>query len=113
MFKIFSQFPLIICCFFFTEDIVPQRVLAFQMLEEGLLHDFKFSIEWHPEIGQWRLYICSVKTWEKHREAAHFPLWTLPQLRQQLATILAEHDGSERIAEMPTMPEWATQGFLN
>jgi hypothetical protein len=87
--------------------------LAFQILEWSQHYNFKFSIEWHPEIGQWRLYICSVKTWEKHREAAHFPLWTLPQLRQQLATILAEHDGSERLDKMPTMPEWATEGFLN
>jgi hypothetical protein len=36
-------------------------------------------------------------------------LWTLPLLRQKIAAILEEHDGTQRIDEMPTMPEWATQ----
>jgi hypothetical protein len=97
----------------FTEDIVPQRVLAFQMLEVSLHNYFNLLIVWRQEIGQWHLHIHSVKTWEKllKEKEAHFPLWTLPKLRQQMATMLEEHDGSEQIDEMPTMPEWATQGF--
>jgi hypothetical protein len=29
-----------------------------------------------------------------------------------MVKMLEEHDGTERIDEMPTLPEWATQGFL-
>jgi hypothetical protein len=29
-----------------------------------------------------------------------------------MATIVTENDGSERIDDMPTVPEWAIQGFF-
>jgi hypothetical protein len=82
------------------------------MLEEDVHYDFNLSIVWHPESRQWHLQIRSVKTRERHREKeAHFPLWTVPQLRQEMVKILEEHDGTQRIDEMPTIPEWAAQGF--
>jgi hypothetical protein len=40
------------------------------------------------------------------------PLWALFWLREQIASMLVEHDGSERIDEMPTLPEWAKGLFL-
>jgi hypothetical protein len=35
----------------------------------------------------------------------------LPELRQQMVKILAEHDGSEKIDKMQAIPERATRGF--
>jgi hypothetical protein len=82
------------------------------MLEKGVHYDFNLSIVWHQTDNQLHLQIRSVQTSEKHKEReVHFPLWTLPQLRQQMATMLEEHDGSERIDEMPAIPEWVTRGF--
>jgi hypothetical protein len=108
--NLFSNFPFII---FIEKDIGSQRVLAFQMLEKGVNYDFNLSIVWHQEKGGCHLRIRRVQTSEKHKEReVHFPLWALPQMRQQMATILEEYDGTERIDEMPTIPEWATQGFL-
>jgi hypothetical protein len=55
-----------------------------------------------------------MQTSNEHKEReVRFPLWALPQLRQQIVKMLEEHDGSELMDKMPTIPEWATQGFLN
>jgi hypothetical protein len=43
----------------------------------------------------------------------YVPFSALPWLRKEMVEMLAEHDGSEQIGEMPTMPEWATEGLLN
>jgi hypothetical protein len=43
----------------------------------------------------------------------YLPFWALPELRQEMVQILEEHDGTELIEEMPKIPEWAAQGFLN
>jgi hypothetical protein len=52
---------------------------------------------------------------EEHKETTkkplYFPFSAVPWLRQQMVKILAEQDGTERIDEMPTIPEWATRGF--
>jgi hypothetical protein len=80
------------------------------LVEDSQPYSFKLSVVWHQKEGQWHLYIQSVQTSEKHKKKeVHFPLWALPQMRQQMATMLEEHDGTERIDEMPTIPEWATQ----
>jgi hypothetical protein len=53
-----------------------------------------------------------VQTSEKHKKwAVHFPFSALPWVREQMVKILPGHDGSERIKEMPKIPEWATRGF--
>jgi hypothetical protein len=83
--------------------------------ENGQEHHFKFSVVWHQKDCEWDLNIHSVhvKTSEKHKEReVNFPLWALPQLRQLMATLLVEHDGTQRIDEMPTMPEWARKGLF-
>jgi hypothetical protein len=74
---------------------------------------YKFKLSaWHQTGEQWHFDIQSLHTWEEHKESRlFFPFWALPWLRQQMVKILAEHDGSERIKEMPKIPEWATQGF--
>jgi hypothetical protein len=80
------------------------------MAEGGLSYNFQLSVLWSER--QWNLYIRSVKKVQEHKEREmHFPLWTLPWLREQMAKMLAKI-GSERICKMPTMPEWAKQGFL-
>jgi hypothetical protein len=82
------------------------------MLEE--CYDFNLSIVSHLESGQWHLRIRS-ETWQKHHreKEVHFPLWTLPLLRQKMATILEKLDGTQQIDEMPIMPEWTKKGILN
>jgi hypothetical protein len=85
-----------------------------QTVEDGLRYDFKLSVVWHPGTGQWDLEIRSVKTVQEHRERwLRIPLWELPWFREQMTSMLVEHDGSEQINEPPTMPEWAKRGFLN
>jgi hypothetical protein len=98
--------------FLFEEGDEKLLVLATQIVAGGRHYDFKLSA-WHQMTGdKCHFDIRSVPTSEKHKEQqVHFPLWALPWLRQQMVTNLAEHDGSERIDEMPTMPEWAKQGF--
>jgi hypothetical protein len=57
-----------------------------------------------------------VSTSEEHKQREHdlyLPFWTLPWLRQKMIEMLAERDGTKRIAKMPTIPEWATRGFLS
>jgi hypothetical protein len=90
---------------------VAQHVLAFK--EEGIkTYEFYRSIVWHQESGQWHVYFRSVKIGEKHREReSHCPIRGLPELRQLLAKMLAEEDGTQQVDEMPTVPEWATRGF--
>jgi hypothetical protein len=75
-------------------------------------YGFRLSVVWHQKDGQWHCYIRSVQTVQEHKpREVDFPLWALPQLRQQMATMLTENDGSMRIDDMPTVPEWAIQGF--
>jgi hypothetical protein len=63
------------------------------------------SVPWHFDIR-------TVPTSEAHEESRLlFPFWALPWLRKQIITILAEHDGSQWIKEMPKIPEWAKRGF--
>jgi glycerol uptake facilitator-like aquaporin len=52
-----------------------------------------------------------VQKWVHKEKELHLPLWALPWLGQQMVKILAEHDGTEPIDEMPTIPTWATRGF--
>jgi hypothetical protein len=83
--------------------------------EDGQDYGFKLSVVWHQKDGEWHLYIRSMQTpAEKHKEReAHFPLWALQSLREKMATMLEEHDSTERIDEISTFPEWATRGFPN
>jgi hypothetical protein len=98
---------------FISEGEESPTVLATQMVEGGLRYDFKLSVVLHPESGQWDLEIRSVKTVQVHNERSlHFPLWALSWLRQQMASMLVKHDGSEQTNEPPTMPEWAKGLFL-
>jgi hypothetical protein len=81
------------------------------LLEDSQPYGFKLWVEWHQKDGQWHFYIRSEQTVQEHRpKEVHFPLWALPQLRQQMATMLTENDGTEEIDDMPTVPEWAIQG---
>jgi hypothetical protein len=67
---------------------------------------------WFERGGHWTLKIRSVKTVQEHNEGGvQIPLWTLPWLRQEMATMLEKFDGTQRIDKMPTMQKWATQGF--
>jgi hypothetical protein len=87
--------------------------LATQTVEGGLYYDFKLSVVWHPETGQWDLEIHSVKTVQEHKERwLRIPLWAWPWLRQQMTSVLVKHDGSEQINEPRAMPEWAKQGLF-
>jgi hypothetical protein len=82
------------------------------MAEGGISNNFQLSVLWSEQ--QWNVRIRSVKKVQGHKEKEmHFPLWVLPWLRQQMAEMLAYLDGTERIARMPIIPEWATRGFLN
>jgi hypothetical protein len=79
------------------------------MLEDGQNYNFQLSVLWFELGRQWHLNIRSVKTVQEHNEkGVQIPLWTLPLLRQKMATILEKLDGTQRIGKMPTMPEWAT-----
>jgi hypothetical protein len=82
---------------------------------ETQIGDYKFKFStWHKKGHKWHLCIHGVPTSEedKHTEQKLYILISaLPELRQQMVKILAEHGGSERIDEMPTIPEWATRGF--
>jgi hypothetical protein len=98
---------------FISEGDESPTVLASQMVEGGLRYDFKLSVVWHPKSGQGNLRIQSVKTVQEHKERSrHFPLWTLSWLREQMASMLVKHDGSEQTNEPPTMPEWAKKGLF-
>jgi hypothetical protein len=91
------------------------QIVAGGQLFDGRHYNFKLSA-CHQKGDQWHFEIRSVPTLEKHKhmeQQMYFPLWALPWLRQQMVKMLAEHDGSERIDEMPTVPEWATRGFSN
>jgi hypothetical protein len=80
------------------------------MVEGGLFYDFQLSVLWFERGRHWVLNIRSVKTVQEHKpKEMYFPLWTLPWLREQMASMLVEHDGTERIDEIPTMSEWATK----
>jgi hypothetical protein len=80
------------------------------MVEGGLFYDFQLSVLWFKPVRHWVLQIRSVKTVQEHNEKrVQIPLWTLPLLRQKMATFLEKLDGTQRINKMPTMPEWATQ----
>jgi hypothetical protein len=80
------------------------------MVEGGIFYDFQLLVLWSKRGQQWDLKIRSVKTVKDHNEKrVQIPLWTLPLLRQKIAEILEEHDGTQHIDQMPTMPEWATQ----
>jgi hypothetical protein len=75
-------------------------VLVTQTVEGGLYYDFKLLVVWHPEIGKWELEIRSVKTVQEHRERwLRIPLWAWPWLRQQMTSILVEHDGTWKRAD--------------
>jgi hypothetical protein len=87
-------------------------ILATQMAEGGISNNFQLSVLWSER--QWNVSIRSVKKVQGHKEKEmSFPLWALPWLRQQMAIMLLKVDGNEWIAKMPTIPEWATQGFSN
>jgi hypothetical protein len=47
------------------------------------------------------------------KREVRFSLWALPWLRQEMVKMLAEHDGTELVCNMPTIPEWATRGFFH
>jgi hypothetical protein len=84
--------------------------LANQLVEDGIFYDFQLSVLWFERGRQWQLKIRSVKTVQEHNEkGVQIPLWTLPLLRQKMATFLEQLDGTQRIDKMPTMPKWATQ----
>jgi hypothetical protein len=101
------------CTFLFQKGDDSPLVLATQIFAGARHYDFKLSA-WRCKKGrQWQFEIHSVPTSEEHYgQLLLFPLWTLPWLRKQMVRMLAGHDGTERIYEMPTMPEWAT-GLLN
>ena len=40
----------------------------------------------------------------------NLPIRTLPILRQTMAEMLAEHDGSRQLGPCPELPEWIMQG---
>jgi hypothetical protein len=74
-------------------------------------YNFELSA-WHKKGDKWNFEIRSVKVSEEHTEQwLYIPFSALPELRQEIVDILEEHDGSQRIGEIPTIPEWATQGF--
>jgi hypothetical protein len=92
-------------------------ILSTQIVEgarhcNGQHYDFKLSA-WHKKGYQWHLDIQSVQISEEHKDteqSLYFIFLALPWLREQMVKILAEHDGSERIGEMPKIPKWATRG---
>jgi hypothetical protein len=95
-----------------SDDNESPPVLTTQTVEGGLFYDFTLSVDWHPETGKRNLQIRTVKTVQEHRERSlRMPLWALFWLREQMASMLVEHDGSERIDEMPTLPEWEIKGL--
>jgi hypothetical protein len=86
--------------------------LATQIVVGHRHYKFKLSA-WHQTGNKWHFDIRSVSTSEEHKESRlFFPFWALPWLRQQMVKIMAEHDGSERIKEMPKIPEWITRGLI-
>jgi hypothetical protein len=87
--------------------------MTIQTVEDGLHYGFKLSVIWISKAGLWNLEIRTVKTVQEHKEKwLRMPLWALFWLRQQMASMLVEHDGSEQTNEPPTMPEWAKGLFL-
>jgi hypothetical protein len=76
------------------------------MVEGGLFYDFQLSVLWSEPGRHWDLHIRSVKTVQEHWEKeVHFPLWALPELRNQMAKMLAEHDGTESIGPLDLTPK--------
>jgi hypothetical protein len=81
------------------------------MAEGGISNNFQLSVLVSER--QWNVSIHSVKKVQGHKEKEmSFPMWAFPWLREQMAAMLVKVDGSERIARMPTIPEWATRGFI-
>jgi hypothetical protein len=96
--------------FSFQED---DQILATQIVVGHRHYKFKLSA-WHKTAGQWHFDIRSVPTSDEHKGARlFFPFSILPWLRKQMVIMLAEYDESERIKEMPKIPEWTTRGFSN
>jgi hypothetical protein len=97
--------------FSFQED--DELILAKQTVEGDRQYNYELSA-WHRKGDhQWYFNVRSVPTCEEYEERAmYFPFSALPWLRQQIVEILVEHDGTEPIDEMPTIPEWTTRGFL-
>jgi hypothetical protein len=100
--------------FSFQENDESPLILPTQIVMPAKHYYFKL-LAWHQKGGQWHFDIRTVPTSEEHEESRlFFPISALPWLRQQIVTILAGiESGSERIDEMPAIPEWAKQGFIN
>jgi hypothetical protein len=110
---IFLMEPYITVIFSSQEDDESPLNLSTHMVGGHRHYKFKLSA-WYQKGGEWHLYILSVQNSEKHKgRLLYFPLWALPWLREQIVTILVKHDGTQRIDEMPAIPEWAKQGFSN
>jgi hypothetical protein len=72
--------------------------------------DYKFEL--HQKDAEWQFDIRHVPTSKKHKEwEVYLRFSAFPWLRQQMATILAEHDCTQWIEEMPKIPEWTTRGL--
>jgi hypothetical protein len=70
---------------------------------------YNYELSARQKSDKWHLHIHRVQTSEKHKKCeVHFPFLALPWVREQIVKILAGHDGSEQIAKMPKIPEWAT-----
>jgi hypothetical protein len=79
----------------------------------GDRYDFELSA-CHQKGDQWNFEIRSVPKSEEHQDQLlYFPFWALPWLRAQMVKMLAKHDGSEQIDDMPNIRQWATRGFSN
>jgi hypothetical protein len=97
-----------IIVFSFQEDDESPLIVTTQIFADYFHHDYKLSV-WHQKGVKWNFELFCVPTSEEH-ELLNIPLWALPWLRQG---IVKESDLSQRIDEMPTLPEWATRGFPN
>jgi hypothetical protein len=110
----FLLVPYFTFTFSFQEGNEKSLMVAAKTVAGAQHYNFKLSA-WHPKGGKWNFAIRSVPTSEEHKgQLVYFPLWALPWLREQMVTILLEVDpyGSKLIDKMPTIPEWATRGFL-
>jgi hypothetical protein len=96
--------------FSFEEGDKSPLILFTQTVEGDGHYNFELSAWYQKGCGCY-LEIRSVPTSEE--QFVYCPFSALSELRKRMVKILAEHDGSQQIGEMPTIPVWTTRGFSN
>ena len=81
------------------------------MVNGGLFYDYKLGI--CPFKNQFDFVIQTMPANPEHKpERMFIPFRLLPLMRDKMAKMLAEFDGSEEIKPLPPIPKWITENGI-